>query len=121
MANERPVVPVEISTTPAAAKDPIASMVEIAENDKLTDQDKTVLIEFAKNRFKNRRRMAYISLYALIVSFALFFIAAFIEAFSGYPILTKIQSNYALFTWLEGFFTAIVGAYYGISAWRPSS
>ncbi len=37
-------------------------MIEIAENDKLSDQDKSVLIKYAQTRFTNRRRMAYIDL-----------------------------------------------------------
>ncbi len=137
MADGNSVVPVEGNTTPAAGKDPIANMVAIAENANLTDQDKTALIRFATNRFTNRRRMAYIALFALVGSLVLIFTAAFIDGYATTPvtvtvdgtkvvkeyvgILKSIQSSQTLFTCLVGFFTAIVGAYYGVSAWRPSS
>ena len=36
-------------------------------------------------------------------------------------ILASIKSNQNLIAWIEGFLTAIVAAYYGVSAWRPAS
>ena len=111
-----------------AGRDPIRLMIEITENDKLTADDKAALVQFTRERFKNRRRMAYVSLYTIIASAALLFIGAFIDGLSTCPagmtckgILDTVKENNSLFIWINGFLTAIVGAYYGVSAWRPSS
>ena len=85
MSDQSSVVPVKVETTPEAGKDPLRVMIEIAENDKLSDQDKSALIKYAQTRFTNRRRMAYIALYALVVSLALLFIAAGIDSFRTCP------------------------------------
>ena len=127
MAQSSNVVPVTVETQPEAGRDPLRIMVEIAENDKLSDQDKKNLILYSRQRFKNRKRMAYISLYALVVSLGLLFLAAFIDGLSTCPegqtctgILQSIKNSQTLFIWIEGFLTAIVAAYYGVSAWRPA-
>jgi len=103
-------------------------MIEIAENNNLSDKDKSELILYAQTRFKNRRRMAYIALSAIIVSLTLIFLAAFIDGLSSCPagqtcegILASIRDNQNLIAWIEGFLTAIVAAYYCVSAWRPAS
>ena len=128
MTNQSSVVPAKVETAPEAGRDPIRIMIEIAENEKLSDNDKNALISHAQTRFTNRRRIAYIALYALVASLALLFIAAFIDGFSTCPtgqtcegILGSIENSQTLFTWIEGFLTAIVAAYYGVSAWRPAS
>ncbi len=123
MPNAASVVPppVHTETSPEAGRDPLSTMIEIAENDKLSDQDKTSLIEYSKKRFKHRRFMAYIALWSVVISLALLFVVAFIDGFIGSSILHSIKENQALITWIEGFLTAIVAAYFGISAWRPAS
>lgn len=128
MADQPSVVPVNIESVPEAGRDPIRIMIEIAENKNLSDKDKSELILYAQTRFKNRRRMAYISLSAIIASLALIFLAAFIDGLSSCPaeqtcegILVSIKNNQNLITWIEGFLTAIVAAYYGVTAWRPAS
>lgn len=128
MSNASSVVPVTVKTSPEAGRDPLQRMIEIAENKNLSDQDKQALIQYSKDRFVNRRRMAYISLYALVLSLAALFIAAFIDGFTTCTegqtcvgILQSIKESQTLFVWLEGFLTAIVGAYFGVSAWRPAS
>lgn len=130
MTNTSSVVPVadKVESANEAAKDPLRLMVEIAENKNLSDDDKSALILYAQSRFKNRRKMAYLSLLALITSIALLFIAAFIDGIrcpvnqvcEG-GILTAIEGSENLIAWIGGFLTSIVGAYYGVSAWRPSS
>lgn len=115
------VVPGLEKTAPESSRDPLRIMIEIAESDKLTDADKTNLIEYSKQRFKNRRRMAYLALTALLISLALFIIAAFIDGLSGSKILGCFNANQSLFIWMEGFLTVIVGTYFGVSAWRPAS
>ena len=128
MADQPSVVPVGIETVPEAGRDPVRIMIEIAENKNLTDKDKSELIRYAQTRFKNRRRMAYIALTAIVISLALIFLAAFIDGFSACPIgqtcegiLASIKSNQNLIAWIEGFLTTIIAAYYGVSAWRPAS
>ena len=127
MSNSSDVVPVTVETQPEAGKDPLRIMIEIAENDKLSDQDKKNLILYSRQRFKNRKRMAYVGLYAIVVSLGLLFLAAFIDGFSTCPegqtcagILQSIKDSQTLFVWIEGFLTAIVAAYFGVSAWRPA-
>lgn len=90
MTNGKPVVPIQTDTGSGASKDPIGIMIEIAENDKLSEQDKTTLIQYAKTRFTNRRRMAYIAIFALIASLALIFIAAFIDGFTTVPVAETV-------------------------------
>jgi len=115
------VVPASVEETSEAGRDPLRIMIEIAENDKLSDEDKTNLIIFSKERFKNRRLMAYISLYALVASLVLLFLAAIIDGIAGTQIIVSIKGSQTLFAWMEGFLTAIVAAYFGVSAWRPAS
>ena len=102
--------------------DPIKIMIEIAENTNLTDEDKTSLIEYSKERFKNRRRMAYISLTVIVVTVTMLLIGALIDGLTGKTkILETIKDNGSLLTWLNGFLTSIIGAYYGATALRPTS
>ena len=128
MAEQSSVVPVEVKTASEAGRDPLRVLIEIAENTNLSDQDKTALLLYAQTRFTNRRRMAYIALYALVASLALLFVAAFIDGFSSCPtgqvcagILESIEDSQTLIVWIESFLTAIVAAYFGVSAWRPAS
>lgn len=128
MADQPSVVPVKAESVPDAAKDPIRIMIEIAENKNLPDKDKSELILYSLTRFTNRRRMAYIALTAIVVSLALLFVAAFIDGLSSCPanqqcegILSSIETSQTLIAWIEGFLTAIVAAYYGVTAWHPAS
>ena len=122
------VIPVKEKSIPETGKDPIRIMIEIAENENLSDADKAALILYSQTRFKNRRLMAYLALYAVVTSLALLFIAAFIDGFSSCSagescvgILGSIKNSQTLFAWVEGFLTSIVAAYFGLSAWRPAS
>ena len=122
------VIPVKEKSIPETGKDPIRIMIEIAENKNLSDADKAALILYSQTRFKNRRLMAYLALYAVITSLALLFVAAFIDGFSSCPtgescagILSSIKNSQTLIAWVEGFLTSIVAAYFGLSAWRPAS
>ncbi len=101
---------------PAAGSDPIQRMLKIAKDPELAPADKTQLIEFAKNRFLHRRRMAYIALIALLLSLAVLFVLAHTSA-AAFGAL----KDSALVISIEAFLTGIVGAYYGVSAWRPAS
>ena len=120
--NRRGVVPVAFKTE--AAKDPICALVKIATNKDLSDGDKGTLIEFAKMRFRHRRRMAYIALGTVVASLFLVFFAAFIDGSdttNGTKLVESLEDVWPLIAWADGFLATIVAAYYGISAWRPSS
>ncbi len=128
MSEPASVVPMKIDVAPESSKDPIRIMVEIAENERLSDTDKNTLIQYAQSRFDNRRRMAYIALYSIIFSLLLIFLAIFIDGFNdcqsescGKSILVSIKNGENIIIWIEGFLASIVAAYYGASAWRPSS
>ena len=99
-----------------AGDDPIKMMMEIAKDSELAPADKTQLIEFARNRFRHRRRMAYIALAALLLSLA----GLFILAFTCGKCFTELKDSSLLIS-IEAFLTTIVGAYFGVSAWRPAS
>ncbi|MCP3887251.1 MAG: hypothetical protein GY702_00025 [Desulfobulbaceae bacterium] len=128
MADQKSVVPVKLETAPEAGRDPLMTMIEIAKDKELSDSDKSALISYSQQRFTNRRRMAYVALYSLIASLGFLLIAAFIDGFRTCPtgqtcegILKSIENSQTLIIWIEGFLTAIVAAYYGVSAWRPAS
>ena len=99
-----------------SGQDPLRVMIEIVNDPNLAAEDKTQLIEFAKNRFRHRRRMAYTALWALILSLPALFIMFLLS-----PDEFEKIANSALVISIEVFLTTIVGAYYGVSAWRPAS
>lgn len=109
------------SGVPEGARDPIRLMMTIAENNNLSETDRAFLIRFARDRFKNRRRMAYICLCTIIASAIFLYVGAFVDGFLNTTVLTVIANNADLFIWVNFFLTTIVGAYYGVTAWRPSS
>ena len=122
MKNQNSVVPINQQFQSDGSKDPLKIMLEIAESKDLSPEDKTALIHYAQRKFVNRRRMAYMALTSIIVSLVLLFAGAFIQAFKPHVnVLQIISDNGSLIIWIEGFLTAIVSAYFGISAWRPSS
>jgi len=128
MGEQDSVVPFRVEKASEAGRDPLRIMIEIAKDAVLSDADKTALISYSQARFTNRRRMAYVSLYALVASLAFLFIAALIDGLGSCPtgqtcqgILGSIKNSQGLITWIEGFLAAIVAAYYGVSAWRPAS
>ena len=97
-------------------------MIAIAENEKLSSEDKAAIISYSTNRFRNRRKMAYLALYTIVFTVVFIFIAALIDGISGKTrILEMIRTNQTLITWLEGFLVSVVAAYFGVSALRPSS
>jgi len=125
---ENSVIPTDMNKISEAGRDPLSKIIEITKDKSLTDEDKKRLISIALNRFSNRRKMAYISLYAIVSSLAFIFIAAFIDGLviqqggSSYKgIMSVIKDNQTLIIWIETFLTSIITAYYGISAWKPSS
>ena len=117
---EKTNVPITVEVKNDASKDPLRIMIEILENEILSDEDKRRLLIYSQARFTNRRRMAYLALYAIILSLAFLLLATFIDGMSSTTILESIGENQQLFAWIEGFLAAIVAAYYGVSAWKPA-
>ena len=89
-----------------ANDDPVRALAEILKDEKFTAEDKQLLFDMARTRFKNRRIMAYISLFG-ILGFALL---------SAIPNFDIDQIN-----WVYATLAGIVATYYGMSAFRPSS
>ena len=119
MATEA-IVPA-ISASATSGRDPLDKICDIVKDAELTDTDKATLITYAQSRFKNRRRLAFFSLGAILVSTAVIFLAAFVDGICSTNILAKMQSVQPLLGAIFTFLAGIVGAYYGVSAWRPSS
>lgn len=103
---------------PEGAKDPVKAMIAILKDENIDDEDKRYLIECCQNRFRHRRRMAYVCLSAIIASTLFLFAAAVL---GDGKLLNQLATHKELFIWINFFLTSIVGAYYGVSAWRPSS
>lgn len=108
-----------------SAKDPVSQLADILTNEKLTDSDKAALATMSLERFRNRRRMAYASIYSIIGVLLLLLLASFIDGFNAennnIDITGQIQEITTLLTWSGGFLTGIVALYYGAATLRPSS
>jgi hypothetical protein len=125
------------NNTQEAGRDPLQVMIEIAKDNDLSDEYKKILLDYSRERFKNRRKMAYISLWTIVLSVVFLILAGYIDGIiipllndgvkqnagekCTFGILAAISKNQNLLSWLEGFLTTIIAAYYGVSAWRPSS
>ena len=118
--NKKSILPT-IGKPPESSRDPLSFIVEIVKDPDISDNDKATLIQYSRERFRNRRIMAYVSLFAIVTSFILIFVAAIIDGLFETKILQAIDQNSGLFGTIEGLLAAIVAAYYGVSAWRPSS
>ena len=100
-----PDTPKNAVKAPDSSQDPIKAMAEILKDSDLTAEDKQLLYDLSKTRFKHRRQMAYIALFGMFV----------VAGVSAVPDI-DIDTN-----WLYPTLAAIVGAYYGVSAIRPNS
>ena len=107
-----------LTTTPSSSVDPIKRLLAILTTKDLDNDSKIYLIKFAENRFKHRRRMAYIALAFVIFSLvAIFAIPFFCKA----ETVAEFQKVENIIIWIDGFLMSIVGAYYGLSSFKPSS
>ncbi|MDN5203942.1 hypothetical protein QQ008_21295 [Fulvivirgaceae bacterium BMA10] len=119
-----------LATTPESSRDPLSKLAEILSDPNISETYKEQLILLHKNRFKNRRSMAYLSLIALVVLFASIIVGVWVDGLYTCDqaketcregILLVLDRNKQIVIWISGFLTSIVGAYYGVSALRPSS
>ena len=106
---------------PTSGNDPLERMEEILKDEKLSDEEKNYLLQFSATRFKHRRKMAYVALWTVISSLALLLLMAAIDCKQETTMLANLKEVQSLLIVIEVFLTGIVGAYYGISATRPSS
>ncbi len=97
--------PYSISKDQNSSQSPIQTLVEILKDSDLDNEDKKFLIEQAKDRFKVRRRMAYLCLLGI-------FALGLIDGTSA------MQINLA---WTNGPLAGVVLAYYGATAYQPNS
>lgn len=114
----------------AATKDPLIKISNILGNPNLTEKQKNTLILLHNDRFKNRRIIAYLSMFALLALFITILIGIWMDglyvcdpqkAICREGILATLEANKGTVIWVMGFFTSIIGAYYGTTALRPSS
>lgn len=79
-----------------AAKDPLQTMMEVfAADDKYDRREKQVLLYLSTERFRNRRRMAYVSLYTLLGALIYVGIGFGLEAHSANSAVTTCVSTFA--------------------------
>ena len=109
------------STPPESTRSPLITLKEILADDKIDDESKKWLLEYSVTRFNNRRKMAYISLWTLILMVAFIGLAAIFDGTFGTQVLSKLASIQTFLSWAAGFLASIVAAYYGMSSFRPSS
>ena len=104
-----------------SADDPIARLQAIMEST-LADEEKAALIEFATNRFRNRRHMAKVSFYVIVGMVGVLLLFALFDGTTAPPtILDNVLKLESLLKWILGFLTSIIAFYFGASTVRPSS
>lgn len=106
---------------PPAAQDPLRIMLEILADERISDSDKKILIGFSKERFRNRRRMAYLCLYCIFAIVAFLGIAVVVDGFTEEAVMSNINEVNAVISTIVAFLTGVVLAYIGAAAFRPSS
>ncbi len=103
----------------SANRNPLRMLADILKDSALTVEDKRIIVELWKARFHHRRRIAYISLGALLVLLAATLcVVLFSWPDSGKCNLAEMGDHVV---WLGSFFMAIVLAYFGISGLKPAS
>ena len=97
-----------------SSKDPLQRLADTLKDPGLSDENKAVLIRLSQQRFRYRRSMAQTSLWALVLQLPVLY-------FGGLMGVTLSAETSTQVTWLNGFLAGIVAAYFGTTAWRPSS
>jgi len=120
---------------PESSRDPLRVLKEIAADPSIDSETKAWLFNFSVTRFYNCRRMAYLSLIALLVFLAFLVFGAVYDGMSinectmgenekllcKAGIMESVKKIEGLLVWIGGFLTTIVAAYYGVTSFRPSS
>ena len=109
------------NASPGSTNDPIGRLQAIMESS-LAAEEKAALIEFATNRFRNRRQMAKVSFFVIVGMVGALLLFALIDGMTTTStILDDVLKIESLLKWLLGFLTSIIGFYFGASTLRPSS
>lgn len=74
MVDQPSVVPVKVESAPKTGGEPMRIIAEATEIKNLSDKDKSQLILYAQERYKNWQRKAYCTLAAILISPAHFFV-----------------------------------------------
>lgn len=106
---------------PSTSRDPLERYQEILRDEKLSDDEKRILIEIATRRFKNRQNMAYISLGGILATVAVFLGGAVFGGDGNGKIMDNLSEVANLIGGANALFTAIVASYFGVTSFRPSS
>lgn len=116
------------SIPPESSKDPLKNLREIAKDKDIDPEIREWLLNYAVTRFNNRRRMAYISLFTILGIVAFLAVGALHDGINECVVsktcagvLTSVKEIESLLIWTIGFLASIVGTYYGVSSFRPSS
>ena len=112
---------------PKAAQDPIQVVRDVLKDEGYTEEEKLIIVTMSRDRFKNRRRMAYIALGVLVLGALSLILAIYQDgsivepgkASSNYS--SVIEKNIETITWFGGFFISVIGFYFGASSLRPTS
>ncbi len=108
-------------TRTSASRDPLARYAEIIKDPDLSSEQKDFLLQVAARRFRNRQRMAYISLGGIVVTLAVILAGAVIDGLGNSTIVASLIDAANLLGITNALFTAVVGAYFGVTSFRPSS
>lgn len=133
-ASKRKIVfpPLNKQEPPESTRDPLGVLREIAADSRIDNETKTWLFNFAVSRFNNRRRMAYLSLIAILAFLVFLMFGALYDGMNECVatedkntcqggILAQVKAIESLLVWIGGFLTSIVTVYYGVTSFRPSS
>ena len=99
-----------------SGKDPVQVLSAILRDKELDDENKAALIKFSRERFRYRRSMATVALWAIVLQLPVLYLSGFTSV--SFSLSSEVST---LVTWIDGFLVGIVGAYYGTTAWRPAS
>jgi hypothetical protein len=106
----------------SAARDPLERYAEIVKDPDLTNEQKDFLLQVASRRFRNRQRMAYVSLCGIVATLGVVLLGAVIDGLvTGSTIVASLMEAANLLGITNALFTAVVGAYFGVTSFRPSS
>ena len=109
-------VTIHTEQSAGSAQDPLQRLVCILKDGELSDENKRALITFSRERFRYRRLMALTLLWAIVLQLPVLFVSGL--AAVNFALSGEVAT---LITWIDAFLAGIVGAYYGITALRPSS
>ncbi len=124
-----------------AAQDPVEVMRSVFKDKDFSVREQNILFYMSRERFQNRRKMAYYALYVLLLAAVLLMGAIIYDGLVStaictaadtpiegctvgkayYPLAESIKMHTELLKWMGGFFVSIIAFYFGASSFRPTS